>query len=195
MGGKVVSEGAYSKGDQDLSAQLQTIKGSGAEIIVLPGYYTDVGNIIRQARKLDIKAPFLGGDGWDSDELPKIAGDAIEGDYYTNHYATSEERPEVKEFVEAYKAKYNGALPDGLAALGYDAARLLFDAMDRADSLDGKTLAAAIAATKDFQGVTGTFSIDKNRDASKSAVVLQMKGGQRTMVKRIDTTGFTPEKQ
>jgi len=192
-GGKVVAESAYSKGDQDLSAQLQTIKGSGAELIVLPGYYTDVGNIIRQARKLDIKVPFLGGDGWDSDELAKIADTSIEGDYYSNHYATSEERPEVKEFVDAYKAKYN-ALPDGLAALGYDAARLLFDAMDRADALDGKTLAAAIAATKDFKGVTGTFSIDKNRDAQKSAVIIQYKAGERTMVKRIETEGFAPEK-
>ncbi len=191
MGGTVVVETAYSKGDQDLSAQLQSVKASNPDVIVLPGYYTDVGNIIRQARKQDIKAPFLGGDGWDSDELAKIAGDSIEGDYYSNHYATSEERPEVKEFVEAYQKEY-GALPDGLAALGYDAARLLFDAMDRAASLDGKTLAAAIAATKDFKGVTGTFSIDENRDAKKSAVMIQYKGGERTMVKRIETEGFTP---
>lgn len=191
MGGKVTSEQAYSKGDQDLSAQLQSIKNSGAEVVVLPGYYSDVGTIIRQARKLGIKAPFLGGDGWDSDELAKIAGDSIEGDYYSNHYGTSEDRPEVKTFVEEYQKAY-GSMPDGLAALGYDAALLLFDAMDRAPSLSGNDLAAAIAATKDFKGVTGTFSIDENRDAKKSAVIIQYKGGERTLVKRITPDGFTP---
>jgi branched-chain amino acid transport system substrate-binding protein len=191
MGGKVTTQQAYSKGDQDLSAQLQTIKNSGAEVVVLPGYYSDVGTIIRQARKLGIKAPFLGGDGWDSDELAKIAGDSIEGDYYSNHYATSEDRPEVKTFVADYQAAY-GAMPDGLAALGYDAALLLFDAMDRAASLGGNDLAAAIADTTDFKGVTGTFSIDENRDAKKSAVIIKYVKGERTLVKRITPDGFTP---
>jgi branched-chain amino acid transport system substrate-binding protein len=191
MGGQVVGEQAYTAGDQDVSAQLQSIKGSSPDVIVLPGYYTDVGNIIRQARKLGITAPFLGGDGWDSDELAKIGGDAINGSYYANHYGTEEPRPEVSNFVQKYKTKY-GALPDGLAALGYDAALLLFDAMDRAPSLGGKDLAAAIAATKDFKGVTGTFSIDGNRNAKKSAVIIKYEDGVRKLVKRIEPEAGAP---
>jgi branched-chain amino acid transport system substrate-binding protein len=176
MGGQVVSEQAYTGGDQDFSAQLTTIRGTGAELVFLPGYYTDAGNIALQARKLGITAPFLGGDGWDSAQLAAIGGKAIDGSYYSNHYSPDEDRPEVKNFVQKYKAEYN-AVPDGLAALGYDAAKLLFDAMGRADSLDGPALAKAIAATKDFHGVTGIFSIDEHRDAKKTAVIVQMKDG------------------
>jgi branched-chain amino acid transport system substrate-binding protein len=185
MGGKIVSEQAYSGGDQDFSAQLTTIRDAGAEAVYLPGYYTDVGNIHLQARKLGIKQPFIGGDGWDSSQLAAIGGAAVEGSYYSNHYSPDEERPAVQEFVKKYQAEY-GATPDGLAALGYDAAKLLFDAMGRAESLEGPTLAKAIAATKDFKGVTGTFSIDENRDAKKSAVVVTMKGGKPAFVASVE---------
>lgn len=181
MKGVITTEQAYSGGDPDVSAQLQTIKTSGAQAVYMPGYYTDAGNIARQARKIGIKEPFLGGDGWDSEKLTEIGGDAIEGSYYSNHYSFEEQRPEVQDFVKKYKEKY-GQVPDGLAALGYDSARVLFDAMDRAPSLAGKDLAAALAATKNFQGVTGTITIDANRDAQKKAVVLQIKGGKPTYV-------------
>jgi branched-chain amino acid transport system substrate-binding protein len=120
--------------------------------------------------------PLLGGDGWDSTQLVKIAGESIEGSYYSNHYSHEEDRPAVKQFVEKYKGKYNQT-PDGLAAMGYDAAKLLFHAMERAPSLGSKDLAAAIASTKDFPGVTGSISIDENRNARKPAVVVQVKGG------------------
>jgi len=189
LGGKVVAAEAYTAGDADVSAQLQTIKGTGAKAVYLPGYYTDVGNIVRQARKLGIKVPFLGGDGWDSTKLAEIGGDAIEGSYYSNHYSFDEARPEVKEFVEKYKKRW-GEVPDGLAALGYDAAHVLFAAMDRAPSLGGKDLAAAIAATKDFPGVTGKITLDANRDAQKQAVVVQMKGGQPRYVATIVPKGW-----
>jgi len=184
-GGSIVLEQAYTGGNLEVSAQLQSIKGSGAEVIFLPGYYGAVGTIIRQAREAGITAPFLGGDGWDSAELAKIAGPAINGNYYVNHYSHEEERPEVQSFVKKYKEKY-GEVPDGLAALGYDAARVLFDAMARAPSLDGKELRDAIAATKDFKGVTGTFSIDENRDAKKSAVILVYKDGAPTLSARVE---------
>ena len=189
MGGKIVADVAYTAGDADVSAQLQTIKGAGAQAVFLPGYYTDVGNIVRQARKLGITAPFLGGDGWDSSKLAEIGGDAIEGSYYSNHYSFDEVRPEVKEFVDKYQKRW-GAVPDGLAALGYDAARVLFDAMDRAPSLGGKDLAGAIAATKDFAGVTGKITLDANRDAQKQAVVVQMKGGKPSYVATIVPKGW-----
>jgi branched-chain amino acid transport system substrate-binding protein len=175
MGGTIATEQAYSGGDQDFSAQLTTIRDAKPDIIYVPGYYTDAGNIIIQARKLGITTGFLGGDGWDSAQLMAIAGDALDGSYYSNHYAPDEERAEVQNFVKKYKAEFN-AVPDGLAALAYDSMLLLADAMKRADSLDGPALAKAIAATKDFHGVTGVFSIDAGRNAKKSAVIVGFKG-------------------
>jgi branched-chain amino acid transport system substrate-binding protein len=161
------------------------VKSAGADVVFLPGYYSDAGTIIRKAREAGITIPFIGGDGWDSEELPKIAGDAINGNYYSNHYAPNDDRAEVKNFVESYQKEY-GKTPDALAALGYDAALVLFDAMERAKSLDGKDLRDAIAATKNFTGVTGTFSIDENRNAQKSAVIVEYKDGQKTMAARIE---------
>ena len=189
LGGTVATSQAYTAGDADVSAQLQTIKTSGATAVFLPGYYTDVGNIVRQARKLDIAVPFLGGDGWDSTKLAEIGGDAIEGSYYSNHYSFDEARPEVKEFVTKYENKF-GETPDGLAALGYDAARVMFEAMDRAPSLGGKDLAAAIAATREFAGVTGKITLDGNRDAQKQAVVVQMRGGKPRYVATVVPKGW-----
>lgn len=186
MGGKIVADQAYSSGDQDFSAQLTTIRSAKPDIIFVPGYYTEVGNIALQARRLGITVPLLGGDGWDSEQLPAIAGSAIEGCYYANHYAPDQPSDEVREFVEKYRAEYGGQTPDGLAALGYDAALVLFDAMKRAQSLSGPDLAKAIAETKDFRAVTGVITIDKNRDASKSAVVVQMRDGKPVYVATIE---------
>jgi branched-chain amino acid transport system substrate-binding protein len=185
MGGTIVADQAFSRGDQDFSAQLGTIRDAGAEAIYLPGYYTDVGNVALQARKLGITVPMIGGDGWDSAKLAEIGGEAIEGSYYTNHYAKEEARAEVQRFVTDYNSKY-GSDPDGLAALGYDAALVLADAMKRSPSLEGKDLAAAIAQTKDFPGVTGRITIDPvTRNANKPAVVVQIKGGVPSFVASI----------
>jgi branched-chain amino acid transport system substrate-binding protein len=175
MGGMIVSEQAYGDGDNDFSAQLTAIREAQPDFIYVPGYYTEVVNIARQARQLGISVPLIGGDGWDSEEL-KNAGDALNKCYFSNHYSHEDTRPEVQEFVQKYQAEY-GKVPDGLAALGYDAARLLFDAMDRAATTDGKELAVAIAATKDFKGVTGTITIDSDRNAKKDAVVLEVVDG------------------
>jgi branched-chain amino acid transport system substrate-binding protein len=186
MGGKIVTTQAYTGGNRELSSQLQEIKTSGADVVFLPGYYSDVGTILRKAKDSGIKAPFLGGDGWDSEELPKIAGDAVNGHYFANHYSPEETRPEVVSFVESYKKDNNGAIPDGLAALGYDAAHVLFDAMERAPSLAGPDLRDAIAATKDFKGVSGTFSINEDRNAEKSAVIIEYKDGKQTLAARVE---------
>lgn len=185
MGGTIATRQSYTGGNYEISSQLQSIKGSGAEVVYLPGYYSGAATIIRKAKEAGITAKFLGGDGWDSEELAKIAGDAINGNYFSNHYAPEEDRPEVKNFVGKYKEKYKGT-PDGLAALGYDAALVLFDAMERAPSLGGKDLRDAIAATKNFTGVTGTFSIDENRNAQKSAVVIEYQDGKPKMAARIE---------
>ncbi|XVJ61029.1 MAG: ABC transporter substrate-binding protein [Tepidisphaera sp.] len=176
LGGEIVAEQAYGDGDNDFSAQLTAIREKNADFIYVPGYYTEVVNIAKQAKKLGINVPLIGGDGWDSEEL-KNAGDALNGCYFSNHYSHEDTRPEVQEFVKKYQAKF-GKVPDGLAALGYDSARLLADAMNRAEKLHGKELAAAIAATKDFQAVTGKITIDERRDAKKDAVMLEIVNGQ-----------------
>jgi branched-chain amino acid transport system substrate-binding protein len=185
LGGKIVSKQTYNGGAQDFTAQLTAIRAAKPDVIYIPGYYTDVGNIAIQARKMGITVPLLGGDGWDSSELANIAKDAIEGSFYTNHYAPDQPDARVQRFIADYQAAYGGATPDGLAALGYDAANLLFDAMKRASvgvgekALQGppfQALRDAIAATKDFPGVTGTITINANRDAEKSAVIVEMIG-------------------
>jgi branched-chain amino acid transport system substrate-binding protein len=185
MGGTITTEQAFTGGDQDFSAQLTTIRQTNPDVILVPGYYTEAGNVAIQVRKLGIKAPLLGGDGWDSTQLAAIGKEAIEGSYFSNHYSFQEKRPEVENFVSKYETAH-GQKPDGLAALGYDAARLLFDAMGRAPSWDGTALAKAIAETKDFPGVTGKITIDPERNAKKSAVVVKMEGGIPVYVTTIE---------
>jgi branched-chain amino acid transport system substrate-binding protein len=183
-GGQVVSEQKYSGGDKDFNAQLTAIKNAGAEAIFVPGYYTEAGLIIRQARQLGITLPLFGGDGWEAPELIQIAKDAAEGVYYSTHFSPEVPADEVKKFVDAYKAKYN-EIPDAMAALGYDSALVLVDAIKRAGSTDGAKIRDAIAATKDFPGATGKTTIDKNRDASKPAVIITVKGGKFNYVETI----------
>ena len=178
LGGEVVATEAYTKGASDFNAQLTLIKGSNPEIIYISGYYSDVATIAIQARKLGIKQPMMGGDGWDSEELGKNAGEAIEGCFYTNHYAVDNPTPEITRFVADYKRDFSGATPDGLAALGYDAARVLFAALERAGTTDGKKLRDAIAQTRDYPGVTGLITINGDRNAVKPIVVVERKGGQ-----------------
>jgi len=184
QGGEIVSKQAYQKGDPDFSAQLTAIRASNPDVIFIPGYYTDVGNIAIQARKLGIKVPMLGGDGWDSEKLGQIAGDALNGCFYSNHYSPQDPDPRVQEFIKKYKERFKNT-PDGLAALGYDAARILCEAIGKAGSLKGPDIAAELAQTKDFSGVTGKISIDADRNAVKPAVILEMKNGEPTYVTTI----------
>jgi branched-chain amino acid transport system substrate-binding protein len=185
LGGTVTTQQTYSAGDSDFTAQLTTIRGTEPDVVFVPGYYTDVGNIALQKDKLGIKAPMLGGDGWDSVQLTEIAGKTIEGSCFSNHYSRDDPAPRVQNFVTKYKERF-GSAPDGLAALGYDAAMLLFDAMQRAESLEGAQLAKAISDTRDFAGVTGTISINADRDAVKPAVILRMVDGKPTYVTTIE---------
>ncbi len=184
LGGKVVSKQQYQGGDQDFSAQLTAIRSSEPDVVFVPGYYTDVGNVALQARKLGLKTPLLGGDGWDSVKLGEIAGSSIEGCFYSNHYSHEDPNPRVQDFIKKYNERHR-QIPDGLAALGYDAARILFEAMKRTEGLDGKSLAAELAKTKDFDGVTGKISIDADRNAVKPAVILEMKDGKPKFVTTI----------
>ncbi|MFZ4575004.1 MAG: ABC transporter substrate-binding protein [Phycisphaerales bacterium] len=176
-GGTIVSEQAYNEGDPDFSAQLTRIREANPEAIFVPGYYSEVAKIAIQGRKLGLTVPLIGGDGWDSEELGKNAKDAIEGCFYSNHYAPDQATPEITEFVSKYQKAYGG-IPDGLAALGYDAAKILFASMSRAKSLKGTDLRDAIAATKDFKGVTGSITLNADRDAVKPVVMVERKGGE-----------------
>ncbi|MFO0859961.1 MAG: ABC transporter substrate-binding protein [Phycisphaerales bacterium] len=185
MGGQIVAVEAYTKGEANFNPLLTKIREKGAELLFIPGYYTDVANIALQARKLGMTMPLLGGDGWDSADLAKNGGAAIEGSFYSNHYASDQPTPEIQSFVKKYKEKF-GETPDGLAALGYDAARVLFDAMQRAGTTDGSKLRDAIATTKDFKGVTGSISINEKRDAVKPAVIVEMKGGKPVFRARVE---------
>lgn len=177
-GGEIVIDQSYSSGDMDFKSQLTAIRSKQpeAEVIFIPGYYTEVGLIARQARELGIKMPLLGGDGWDSQKLYEIGGNALDGSYFSNHYSAENTSPNVQNFIAKYKQVYNET-PDGLAAMGYDAALVLIDAMKRAKSLAPSDIKDAIAQTKDFQGVTDKITIDQDRNAVKSAVVLKVEQG------------------
>jgi branched-chain amino acid transport system substrate-binding protein len=184
MGGTIVTKQTYQAGDQDFSAQLTAIRGSEPDVVFIPGYYTDAGNIALQARKLGVTVPLLGGDGWDSAKLGEIAGEAINGCFYSNHYSQDDPSPRVQGFISKYKEQHQQT-PDALAALGYDTARIVFEAIQRAGSTDGPAIAAELAKTKDFDGVTGKISIDAERNAIKPAVILEMQGGKPKFVTTI----------
>jgi branched-chain amino acid transport system substrate-binding protein len=181
MGGKIVKDTAYQSKDVDFKSQLTTIKAEKPDVVFVPGYYTEVGLIAKQARDMGLNVPLLGGDGWESPELYTIGGAALDGDYFSNHCSPKSTDKVVVDFVAKHRAKYNRD-PGALTMLGYDAAMVLFDAIKRAPSLNGEDLRNAIAATKDFPGVTGNISLDANRDAIKSAVVLKIDGGQANYV-------------
>ncbi|HEX9147641.1 MAG TPA: ABC transporter substrate-binding protein [Thermoanaerobaculia bacterium] len=176
-GGRILAEQNYSEGDSDFSAQLTAIRPLDPDVLVVPGYYTDAGLIARQAKALGIRATLLGGDGWDSPKLTEIGGDTVEGAYFSNHYSVDDPSPTVQQFVAAYRKKY-GANPDSIAALSYDAARLLADAIRRAGSTEGKRMRDALAETKDFSGVSGMIKMDADRNPIKPAVVLKVEGGR-----------------
>jgi branched-chain amino acid transport system substrate-binding protein len=183
-GGVITGEQSYSGGDKDFSAQLTAIKADNPQVIFLPAYYTEAPLIIRQARQLGITVPFIGGDGWDSPELVGVGGSSVEGCYFSNHFSDQSKDPRVVAFVDAYRKKYNGE-PDAMVALGYDSVYLLADAMKRAGTTDPAKVNAAIAATRDFPGVTGKITLDAHRNPTKSAVMLQVKNGKFAYVETI----------
>lgn len=185
LGGQVVAEAAYSEGDTEFKAQLTTIRAAQPAAIYVPGYYTEVGLIARQARELGLTVPLLGGDGWDSEKTCEIGGSSVDGCYFTNHYSSEDPRPEVQSFVKSYKARY-GKMPDALAVMGYDAAHIMLDAIRRAGSTEGPAIRDALAATRDFPGVSGKISMDAQRNAQKPIVVLKIERGEFKFVEGIE---------
>lgn len=172
LGGKVVAEESFSSGDQDFSAQLTKIKGKNPDVLYVPSYYDTAGLIIKQARELGINVPILGGDGFDSPQLAQLAGkENLKDCYFSGHFFAGSSAPQVKTFVANYKKRYN-AVPDMLAALGYDAAYMLADAIKRAGKVDRDAIRDALANTKNLKLVTGTITLDENRNPQKSAVIV-----------------------
>jgi len=175
-GATIVKEQSYSSGDKDFRAQLTDLKSANPDVIIITGYYPEVSLIAKQARQFGIKATFVGGDGWDGSSLIPVGGKAIEGAFFSNHFSVEDKAPLVQAFVQKYKQKYN-AVPDVLAGLGYDAAKLLADAITRAGTTDSDKLRAAIQDTENFPGVSGKITIGKDRNAQKSAVIITIKDG------------------
>jgi len=184
MGGTIVADESYSQGDTDYKATLTKIRAAGPQAIYVPGYYTEVGQIARQARELQIEVPLLGGDGWDSDKLFEGGGKAIEGSYFSNHYSVDDPRPSIQKFVADYRAKFNET-PDALAALGYEAAAVALGAMTAAGTTEPQKMRDALAKTKDFAGVTGQITLNAARNAEKPAVVIQIKDGKRAFAGQV----------
>jgi branched-chain amino acid transport system substrate-binding protein len=177
MGGTIVADESYKTGDVDFNAQLTSIKAKSPQAVFVPGYYTEVGLIARQTKKQGLNVPLLGGDGWDSPKLTEVGGKDLDGSFFSNHYAVEDPSPAAQKFLASYKARFN-AVPDALAGLGYDSAMVLFDAIKRAGSTEGMKIRDAIAQTKDFAGVTGTITLNAERNADKPAVVLEIKEGK-----------------
>jgi branched-chain amino acid transport system substrate-binding protein len=179
LGGRIITEQGYVQTDQDFKEQMEIIRRLKPEAIYLPGYYSNVGIIAREARKLKMNMPILGGDGWDSPELWKLGGFALDNTYITNHFSDQSPSVEVQNFVKKYKAEF-GSNPDSLAALAYDAAYMLADAFRRAKSTDGKKVRDALAQTKDFSGVTGKTTLNAARNAIKSAIIQKLNTRDKT---------------
>jgi len=184
-GGEITAEPKYSEGDKDFRAQLTAIKAAGADAVYVPGYYTEAALIVRQGRELGLTMPFIGGDGWVADELLQIGGPALNGCYYSTHFSPENRDPAVQAFVKKFRARWSGANPDAFAALGYDAAYVLVDAIRRAGTTDGPALRAALARTRDFAGVTGATTIDANRNASKPAAIIAIRDGRLAFLKTV----------
>lgn len=174
-----MAEEAYLQKDQDFKTILTKIKPLDPDIIYIPGYYEEVGKIVKQARELGIMVPIIGGDGWDSPRLAEIAGaDALNNTFFTTHYSPEDRNPRVVQFVNAYQKEY-GQIPDTNCALGYDGVYLLVDAIKRANSTDPAKIRDALAATVDFTGVTGQVRLNATHDAEKNAVIIELRNGKQ----------------
>jgi len=192
LGGQIVNKQSYTQGDRDYKGQLTAIRSGSPDVIYVPGYYGEVGVIAKQAQQLGIKAPLLGGDGWDATQLWELGGDALNGDFISNHYSIDDPAPAIQKFVTEYQARYSKK-PDALAALGYDAMQVLADGLRKAGTTEGPKLRDAIAQTKGFPGVTGAITLDAQRNAVKPAVVLKLQDKKYIYQETIYPEGMGPQ--
>lgn len=185
-GGQIVAKEAFLAKDTDFKSALTKIKAANPDVIFIPAYYQEVGLIVKQARELGITTTMIGTDGWDSPKVVEIAGaSALNNTFFSNHYSPEDKDPHVTAFVEAYKKEY-GQVPDALAALGYDAALMLIDAIKRANSTEPVKIKDALAQTKNLQVSTGILTLDPSHNPVKSAVVIEIKDGKQTFKEKIN---------
>ncbi|MCB5934697.1 ABC transporter substrate-binding protein [Caldifermentibacillus hisashii] len=186
-GGKIVAEESYVAGDTDFRSTLTRIKSANPEFVFIPGYYEEVGLIVKQARESGVTVPLMGADGWDSPTLVDLAGkDALNNTFITNHYSAQDPDTKIQEFVTKFKEKYKDKSPDAFNALGYDSVYLLVDAIKRAGSLDREAVKDALAETKDISLVTGVVTIDKKHNPIKSATILEYVDGEQKFKAKVD---------
>lgn len=178
LGGQIVAEQKYAEGDKDFRAQLTTIRAEQPDVIAATGYYTEAALICIQARSLGMNVPIIGGDGWEAPQLTELGGAAVEGTFYSTYFSADNTAPAVREFVRRYQARWHGEKPEAVSALGYDAMRLVADAIRRAGTTESGPLRDAMAATRDFPGVTGRTTIDEHRNSAKAAVMLVVRHGR-----------------
>ena len=183
-GGQIVIERNFSGGDRDFKAQLTSIRVAKPQAVFAPCYYTEAGLIALQARELGLTVPLFGGDGWESSKLVEIGGKGVEGCYFSTHYSPENASAKSKEFVAQFKKRFQET-PDAMAALGYDSAMILADAIQRAGTTESKALRSALAQVKAFDAVTGRISINAKRDATKPAVILRVENGAFKFVETI----------
>jgi branched-chain amino acid transport system substrate-binding protein len=191
-GGTIVASETYNSGDVDFRSQLLAAKAKNPEALYLTGYYNEVGLMARQARETGIKVPLLGGDPWDSPALLPLGGPALENSYFSNHYSHENPSKHGKQFVTDYQKAF-GELPSAPAALGYDAAQMLAAAMKETKVLTSPAIRDELAKIKDFAGVTGTITIDKDRNAIKPAVIETVKDGKFHYFTTIDLSTPAPQ--
>jgi branched-chain amino acid transport system substrate-binding protein len=185
LGGTILADEKYISGDVDFQSQLLKIRKKSPELLFVPGYYSEVAMIARQSRDLGFTGPLMGGDGWDDvKNLTAIAGESINGSYFSNHYTLENPNSDVRHFISVFEKRF-GMRPDSQAALGYDAARIIFDAIRRAKSTESQKIRDSLSETRNFKGITGTISINQNRDAVKPAVVLQVKKNNFSYVETV----------
>ncbi|MBI4866842.1 MAG: ABC transporter substrate-binding protein [Candidatus Wallbacteria bacterium] len=184
LGGTITSEVSYQQNDVNFSSQLTKLKGTPADVVFIPGYYTEVALILKQAKQLKIGSVFLGADGWDDPKLLELAAEAADGTYIVTHYSPDQKSPEVEKLLKAYQAKFKRD-PAVTDALAYDSMYVIADALKRAGKVDSLALRDALAATKDLKGATGTITINKERNADKAAIVLKVEGGKMKFVESV----------
>ncbi|WP_233256687.1 ABC transporter substrate-binding protein [Opitutus sp. ER46] len=183
-GGTVALEQRYADGDKDFRAQLTAVRAAGVDALFIPGYYVEAALICKQARALGLQIPLFGIDGWESPELVRLGGAAVEGAYFATHFSPEDSAAAVVSFNTRFQKRW-GVGSDTLAGLGYDSVMMLADALQRAGTTDAPKLRDALAATKDLVGVTGTITLDAQRNPTKSAVVLQVRGGKFHFIETI----------
>ena len=176
--GSIIETANYQTGDKDFSAILTNIKAKNPDAIFAPGNFTESALLVKQARQLGIKAPFLGGDTWETQEFIDVGGKDVEGVAFSTAFDREKATTaEAKKFLEEYVKEYKGE-PSALSALAYDAYLIAINGIEKANSLDTTKIRDAIAKTKDMEGVTGKTTLDKNGDPIKGAVIKTVKDGK-----------------